>query len=220
MGQMSKVTRLLKRGLRHYAVGDIEAAIVCWERVCELDPENSAARDYLHSAYEALAESEDDTPVPIMLSGDEDPFASQDAAPRSFAESPRAQPSSSEWAQDPEVSRALQALKEGDLDTAWNLLQGVTRAQPGRLDVQGHLGQVRTQRARCFEAEIGGLDRRLVLVWGGEALKEFDLTPEAGFLLSQIDGSLRIEELLSLSTTGRTETLELLVQLLQQGIVK
>ncbi len=199
MGQESKVTRLLKHGLSHYGAGDIEAAIVCWERVSELDPENSAARDYLHSAYEALGESED-------------------ATPRSVAESPRAQPLSSD--PNPEVCRGLQALGEGDLDTAWNLLQGVARAQPERLDVQSHLGQVRAQRARGFETEIGGLDRRLILVRGGEELKAFDLTPEAGFLLSQIDGSLSVEELLSVSTTGRAETLELVVQLLQQGIVK
>jgi tetratricopeptide (TPR) repeat protein len=35
-------------------VGDLEAAVGCWERVRELDPENGPARDYLDSVSEEL----------------------------------------------------------------------------------------------------------------------------------------------------------------------
>src|SRR6202008_1951095 len=45
-------TRLLKRGLNHYGLGDLEAAISCWEQARALDPENQAVHDYLETAYE------------------------------------------------------------------------------------------------------------------------------------------------------------------------
>ena len=58
-GQRQKeVTRLLKRGLNHYGLGDLEAAIGCWEQARALDPENQAVHDYLQTAYEELAKGE------------------------------------------------------------------------------------------------------------------------------------------------------------------
>ena len=46
------VVRLLKRGLNHYGLGDLEAAIASWEEARQLDPDNHAVRDYLETAYE------------------------------------------------------------------------------------------------------------------------------------------------------------------------
>ncbi len=48
----AEVTRLLKRGLNHYGLGELEAAIRCWEKARELAPDNRAAQDYLETAYE------------------------------------------------------------------------------------------------------------------------------------------------------------------------
>ena len=49
-----ELSKLLRRGLNHYGLGELEAAIAYWERVCNLDPDNEAARDYLTSAYEEM----------------------------------------------------------------------------------------------------------------------------------------------------------------------
>ena len=51
----AEVTRLLKRGLNHYGLGDLEAAISCWEQARALDPENQAVHDYLETAHEEQA---------------------------------------------------------------------------------------------------------------------------------------------------------------------
>ena len=45
-------------------------------------------------------------------------------------------------------------------------------------------------------------------------LKQHQLSSEAGYLLSQIDGRVTIDDLLSLSTVGRFETLEILARLI------
>ena len=54
----SEITRLLKRGLKHYGLAELDAAIVCWEKARALEPGNRAARDYLETAYEERVESD------------------------------------------------------------------------------------------------------------------------------------------------------------------
>ncbi len=45
-----------------------------------------------------------------------------------------------------------------------------------------------------------------------------NLTPDEGFLLAQMDGSLSIEELLNLAA-DRVRTLEIVAKLLREGVV-
>ena len=64
----NEIARLLKRGLNHYGLGELDAAIVCWESVRALDPGNQAARDYLETAYEERAEADQaGTPVSVSM---------------------------------------------------------------------------------------------------------------------------------------------------------
>jgi hypothetical protein len=53
-----------------------------------------------------------------------------------------------------------------------------------------------------------------------EDLKALNLQPDEGFLLSQIDGRVTIEELISLSSTDRVRTLETLARFLREGLVE
>ena len=55
---------------------------------------------------------------------------------------------------------------------------------------------------------------------GPEQLLRFDLPPEAGFLLSMLDGRTRIEELMTVSALDALEVLHLLARLETAGIVE
>jgi hypothetical protein len=91
---------------------------------------------------------------------------------------------------------------------------------PERLDVEGYLGLVRAERAKKFAREIGDKGRTLQLTCKMEDLKVLNLQPDEGFLLSQIDGRVTIEELISLSSTDRVRTLETLARFLREGLVE
>ncbi|MFQ5514320.1 MAG: hypothetical protein ACE5FG_07755 [Myxococcota bacterium] len=219
-----EVARLLKLGLNHYGLGDIEAAIVCWERVQRLDSENTAARDYLATAYEERDGGNDGlTPPPQARVAGDAPIDPQDDAdtPRSwgFLDSVDIDLEADD-APDTLIGEALEAFQSGDLERAWAGLQEAARRQPERLDVRGYLGLVRAQRAREFVREIGDLSRTLTVAKDLEELKSLKLTPEEGFLLSRIDGKLSVEELISLSALGRVETLETVAKLLREGVVE
>ena len=213
---------MLKRGLNHYGLGELDSAIVCWEKARALDPGNQAARDYLETAYEERAES-GPTETPMSASSGEFQDVDDDATPQSleFILTPDG-PDLPLPESDPDarIASALDAFKAGELDQAWSQLQEVAREMPERLDVEGYLGLVRAERAKKFAREIGDKGRTLQLTCKMEDLKVLNLQPDEGFLLSQIDGRVTIEELISLSSTDRVRTLETLARFLREGLVE
>ena len=221
-----EVTRLLKRGLNHYGLGDLEAAIRSWEEARELDPENRAAHDYLETAYEESGRAGKEQDGSQGHDSLNVPF-DDDATPRTFDGPPQhpkgaSLPGVPTDADRPDtvVAVALEAYKAGKLDDAWEALQEAAAREPERLDVQGYLVMVRSERARQWAREVGDQGRALRLPRSmGELMQEMNLRPEEGFLLSQIDGELSVEQLLNLSN-DRVKTLELIAKLLKEGVIE
>jgi tetratricopeptide (TPR) repeat protein len=218
-----QVSRLLKRGLNHYGLGEIEKAVSCWEKVRELDPENSAARDYLESAYEELAPrpSTDDGTRPT-----EGPIPDLGQAPEETSEEMSDDTSGTlaEAEEDGEsddlVGGALALYRSGKLEEARERLEQAAQLEADRLDIQGYLELVRGQLVKRYEKEIGDRGRVVQLAVASEELVQQELGPEEGFLLSQIDGSLTVDEILSLSTFGHFRTIEMLARLLRDGVIE
>jgi hypothetical protein len=73
---------------------------------------------------------------------------------------------------------------------------------------------------QAFLRAIGGNDGILKLAVPAERLTELQLKHEAGFVLSRIDGMTSIEDMLDLSPLGRAETLRILHELLQSGVLR
>ncbi len=211
-----EVTRLLRRGLNHYGLGDLEAAIGCWERAKELDPRNRAARDYLETAYEESG-----------LRGEKAGFQplEEDDTPRTsdggiaFADPESGLPLSDDTAPDTRLADALGVYKSGNLDEAWDRLRTLAANEPDRLDIQGYLLMVRSERARQWARDIGDQGRALRRARTTQELMGLNLSPDEGFLLSQIDGNLSIEQLLNLSS-DRVRTLEIIAKFLKEGLAE
>ncbi len=229
---------MLKRGLGHYGLGDLKAAIECWERARAIDPENNAVHDYLANAYrerdqdlevaevekiEELEEIEDVHPVEI----------DDDRTPVSEPESTEDPPDPNEISltraiggvvvvkSDNEelIADALAAYKLGELDHAWKNLEKVSKVDPERLDVQGYLQLVGNARAEKWLKQIGDQGRTLRQNCNTDEMLKLKLDRDEGFMLSQIDGRVSIGDLLSLSTCSRNRTLEVLARLIRENIV-
>jgi len=227
-----ELSRLLKRGLNHYGLGDLGAAIQCWEAVLELDPDNRAANDYLETAYEESgsapgprvpaappAEPEPES-APSPKIGEAQPAFDDEDTPHTFdgAAALKLPAPAGDEADDP-VAQALRAYKEGKMDEAWDLLQEVIGREPDRLDVQGYVAMLRAERARSWAREVGDQGRVLCLKQTMAELMQLNLTPNEGFLLSQIDGAVSIEQLLNLAK-DRVHTLQILAKFLRDGLVE
>jgi tetratricopeptide (TPR) repeat protein len=230
----AEVTRLLKRGLNHYGLGDLEAAIACWEQARALDPENQAVHDYLETAYEenggARKKSSAAKPGPASKPGAKPAAAAKPAAPKGPQkpvtdedDTPKSGPVvefAADEDPDTQIQIALQAYKEGRYDDAWKELKSVEKEQPNRLDVQGYLQLVRTERAQTWAKEIGDQGRVLRMKVTTAQIMKLKLQPDEGFMLSQIDGRMSIADLISVSTCDRVRTLEIIAKLLRAGIVE
>ncbi|HTO53724.1 MAG TPA: tetratricopeptide repeat protein [Myxococcota bacterium] len=238
----AEVTRLLKRGLNHYGLGDLESAIACWEQARALDPENQAVHDYLETAYEEQGGSRKKAGpkgVKPSAAAAAKPAPAKPAPPRP---APKAAPARSpqkpvtdeddtpksgpvvefEADDDPDtqIQSALAAYKDGRYEEAWSALRQLAKDQPNRLDVQGYLQLVRTERAQTWAKEIGDQGRVLRLKVTTAQIMKLRLQPDEGFMLSQIDGRMSIADLISLSTADRVRTLEIIAKLIREGIVE
>lgn len=231
-----EITRLIKRGLNAYGLGDVRAAIQCWEAVLALDPENGPARDYLETAYDEVREAGSPKTAPPCASGPSvsaaPPFPRSSPAgtpPRAAFPAPQvldedatprtAPPPAPGDEADGLVASALARYKAGDLESAWCVLAEAVRRFPERLDVQGYVTMVRTERGQRFAREIGDQGRTLRRKLTMHELMKHNLAPDEGFLLSQIDGTLSIEELLSMASTDRVRALEVIARFLREGLV-
>ena len=236
----AEVTRLLKRGLNHYGLGDLEAAISCWEQARALDPENQAVHDYLETAYEEHGGNARKKAQPALKTGTPPRGVGLKAPPakpvaKPAAKQPAARPVTDEDDTpksgpviefdadddpDTQIQSALAAYKEGRYDDAWTELRKLSKEQPDRLDVQGYLQLVRNERAQSWAKEIGDQGRVLRLKVTTAQIMKLRLQPDEGFMLSQIDGRMSIADLISVSTADRVRTLEVIAKLIREGVVE
>jgi tetratricopeptide (TPR) repeat protein len=226
----SEVTQLLKRGLNHYGLGDLEAAIASWEQALAIDPKNRAALDYIKSAREEAAQAAKSRPAkpaakPAAKAGAKPaarPARKPAASPESDDRTPRTLDAVLQSVGAPTDDRVVQALalyKEGQLEEAYARLQQVAAVEPNRLDVEAYLSMIRGKLARGFAKEVGDQGRALRLIMSMDKLKKFDLRPDEGYLIAQIDGSTSIDQLLSMAR-DRVRALEIIARLLRDRIVE
>ena len=118
------------------------------------------------------------------------------------------------------VARGLALAEQGDPEQALALLASATQRAPHDLEAQAAFDLLRAHLYAKDCARIGSTSGRPRLKVDPEQLLRFDLPPEAGFLLSMLDGHTRIEELLTVSGLDAFEVLHLLVRLETAGIVE
>jgi tetratricopeptide (TPR) repeat protein len=118
------------------------------------------------------------------------------------------------------VARALALAEQGDGDGALALLRAAIARAPRDLEAQAAFDLVRAHLFAAYRAHEGSGSGRPRLKVGADQLMRFDLPPEAGFLLSMLDGRTRIEELMTVGGLDPFEVLHLLARLEKAGIVE
>ena len=117
-----------------------------------------------------------------------------------------------------DVAGGLALAERGDAEGALAVLEDVTRRAPADLEAQAALDLLRAGLYAQYRRRIGAGCPRPRLApeqWLG-----FDLPPEAGFLLSMLDGRTRVEELMTVTGLDPFEVLRLLTRLEQEGLVE
>ena len=117
-------------------------------------------------------------------------------------------------------AQALAQAGAGEAEDALPVLRSAADAAPDDLELQAALELVRAHLyARYQERTRQGAGRPRVRVGAGELLR-FNLPPDAGFVLSLVDGHTRVEELITVSGMDPFDVLHLLGRLETAGIVE
>ncbi len=117
------------------------------------------------------------------------------------------------------VEKGLARYRTGDLEGAFGLLERASALGPARLEVQGYVALVKEQLLQPYAEELGDLGRSVRLAVPLEELLGRRLRPDQAYLLSRIDGSVVLDDLLSLCTGDRFQALRTVVQLLREGLL-
>jgi hypothetical protein len=111
-------------------------------------------------------------------------------------------------------------LDQGDWEGALELLRGSGQVQPYALEYQATLELARSQLLRQVAKRIGSLDRVPFVRGDPGDLQRLNLPPDAGFVLSLIDGTTHLTDLVSLSGMDAFEALRLVEKLVDAEILE
>jgi len=114
---------------------------------------------------------------------------------------------------------AVAAFQGGDAVGALDEVERLLAEQPDHDGAREFRERIAADAERSIEERLGRLDVVPALLVRPEELVGMPLDHRAGFVVSQVDGSLSLEDICDLSGMSRLETLRTLVQLLDAGVI-
>ncbi len=237
----SDISNLLDRGLVRYAIGKRDEAISLWQEALEKAPRNRRAQDYLKSVG-ALVRSgnEDDLAVTgemPRVTGEHDqyngsaadslvpPFTAEVATYDHEGDDARNTDDLDAEPVVPDVEILLRNanddLAAGNAEDALRHAEDALKRDPEHELAQELATSIRRKLAGQYREELEPLDRVPFLRATDASILELSLDPIGGFLISQIDGEITVEELLTiLGTFDEFRVLSSLHFFLENGIIE
>jgi tetratricopeptide (TPR) repeat protein len=233
------VSNLLDRGLVRFAIGKRDEAISLWQQALERAPGDARALDYLQSVgalpLGALDEAAATTGESAPVTGDQEPVTLE-RPPTDSLVPPFTQEVASYVTDDeadeidvepvvPDVEILVRNSKDeeaaGDLEAAFKYAEEALKREPDHAEAN-QLGQsLRKRLADLYRKELEPLERVPYLRATDASILELSLDPIGGFLISQIDGEITVEELLTiLGTFDEFRVLSSLHFFLENGIIE
>jgi tetratricopeptide (TPR) repeat protein len=237
----SPVTQLLDKGLVRYALGKRDEAIELWQQAIEEAPQSRRARDYLKSVGALTADQmghgshgltgetepaedddsggEHDTLVPPFT---KEPTSSFDGGEDLADITAEATPSE-EMVPDVEilVRNARSEREQGDAESALKYAEEALKRDPEHAEAKSLFAELRKQLADSYRAELEPLEQVPYLTATDASILELSLDKIGGFLISQIDGEITLDELLTIvSTFDEFRVLSSLHFFLENGIIE
>ena len=118
------------------------------------------------------------------------------------------------------LERASEWIKAGDLDRAVAAVDLALSEDPNSALAQKLIHRNRDTIMSVFQSFLGDLNRQPSLARPLHELSNAQISPRAAFLLSRVDGSLSLDEILDVSGMPRLEAYRYLCQLFLRGILR
>jgi len=107
----------------------------------------------------------------------------------------------------------------GDFTGALVVAEAMLEQDPDDLDAQRYAQTCRDVLTQMYTARLGALSQHVRVAVPGDQIRWLSLDHRAGFVLSLIDGSSTVEELLDISGMNRLDALRILYTLFDQRVI-
>jgi hypothetical protein len=114
---------------------------------------------------------------------------------------------------------AQDLLALGDFSGSLEMIEKILKVDPEHAQARDYLTQNEATLVAMYESKLGPLGRVPRLAIKPEEIMWLNLDHRAGFLLSQIDGTVDYENLFALSGLPRLDTARILASLLIDGVI-
>jgi tetratricopeptide (TPR) repeat protein len=117
------------------------------------------------------------------------------------------------------MTAAKDLLALGDFSGSLEMIEKILKVDPEHAEARDYLTQNEATLVAMYESKLGPLGSVPRLVIKPEEIMWLNLDHRAGFLLSQIDGTVDYESLFALSGLPRLDTARILAALLLDGVI-
>jgi len=199
------IEALLEEGLILYGLGKFEQAADKWNKVLVIDPKNDRAVEYLDIVKDEIdvvetAGKKTGTSKNDISGTDEEEIEYEDLSEL--------------------VSMGLAMIQDGNPENAYKVLLKAIKAGADTPETHGYFEIARAARLEYYKKLIPDLNKTPNIVLDYDSIKELKLSKEEGFVLSQIDGMLTYEDVLTLSRMDKLDVMGILSTLIFSGVIK
>ena len=113
---------------------------------------------------------------------------------------------------------AEEAIESKDLEGALELLRAAAAQDPDRIELEGFVDGVRSQLLKQYRDQVGDLESAPRIIADKAAIMRFNLSADAGFLLSLVDGNTTVREIVSISGMDAFDAFRIMKGLLETKI--
>lgn len=138
---------------------------------------------------------------------------------RSGPPPPVLMPSTPASGRDAEITEMKDRYAMGDFTGALVVAEGLLEVNADDIDAQRYAQSCRDVLTQMYSARLGSLTQRVRVAVPGDQIRWLSLDHRAGFVLSLIDGSSSVEEVLDISGMNRLDALRILYTLYDQRVI-
>lgn len=120
---------------------------------------------------------------------------------------------------DTEIGEMKDRYAMGDFTGALVVAEGLLEQNADDIDAQRYAQSCRDVLTQMYSARLGALSQRVRVAVPSDQIRWLSLDHRAGFVLSLIDGSSTVEELLDISGMNRLDALRILYTLYDQRVI-
>jgi hypothetical protein len=122
-------------------------------------------------------------------------------------------------AQDPELRALTDRYAMGDYSGALVVAEGILESDPAHVEASRYAKNCRDVLMQMYAARLGPLNQVVSMAIPAEQIRWLSLDHRSGFLLSLVDGTSSVEEILDMSGMPRLDALRIMFSLFSERVV-